>query len=89
VTSKGDDQLQRKTTPAAINTDAITFEDFLNGEFSAKFFNGSWWSDTELQWKDKVYAHFSLYIYMYRYKHTQTLYIWSMVLRSLLNISKL
>ncbi len=39
---------------AALNTDAITFDEFLSGEFSAKFFNGSWWSDTELQWKDQV-----------------------------------
>ncbi len=37
-----------------MNTDAITFDEFLSGEFSAKFFNGSWWSDTELQWKDQV-----------------------------------
>ena len=34
--------------------DAITFEEFINSEFSAKTFNGSWWSETELQWKDTV-----------------------------------
>jgi len=33
--------------------DAITFEDFISRSFSAKTFNGSWWSNSELQWKDK------------------------------------
>jgi len=33
-------------------TDAITFEEFIQREFSSKTFNGSWWSDHELQWKD-------------------------------------
>jgi len=33
--------------------DAISFDDFISRSFSAKYFNGSWWSDTELQWKDK------------------------------------
>jgi dipeptidyl-peptidase-4 len=33
--------------------DAITFEEFISRSFSAKSFNGSWWSNTELQWKDK------------------------------------
>ena len=36
------------------NEDAISFEDFISRSFSAKYFNGSWWSNTELQWKDKV-----------------------------------
>ena len=35
-------------------SDKITFEEFINGNFSYKTFNGSWWSDTELQWKNKV-----------------------------------
>jgi len=33
--------------------DAITFDEFLSGEFGFKTFNGSWWSDEELQWKNK------------------------------------
>ena len=32
----------------------ITFEEFINGEFSFNTFKGSWSSSTELQWKDKV-----------------------------------
>ena len=36
------------------DSDKITFEEFINGNFSYKTFNGSWWSDTELQWKNKV-----------------------------------
>lgn len=31
---------------------AITFEEFITGAFSAKSFNGSWWSEYQLQWKD-------------------------------------
>ena len=34
--------------------DAITFDEFITSEFSHKTFNGSWWSSTELQWKNKV-----------------------------------
>ena len=34
--------------------DAITFEEFINGEFGYKSFNGSWWSETELQWENAV-----------------------------------
>lgn len=58
ATGKGDQHLmqRRQSSSSALvaNTDAITFEDFLSGEFTAKFFNGSWWSDTELQWKDQA-----------------------------------
>jgi len=36
-----------------VSEDAITFEDFISRSFSAKTFNGSWWSSSELQWKDK------------------------------------
>jgi len=36
-----------------VSGDAITFEDFISRSFSAKTFNGSWWSTSELQWKDK------------------------------------
>ena len=32
----------------------ITFEEFINEEFSFNTFKGSWSSSTELQWKDKV-----------------------------------
>ena len=35
-------------------SDAITFEEFIQREFSSRTFNGSWWSDTELQWEDTV-----------------------------------
>jgi len=35
-------------------SDAISFEEFISRSFSAKSFNGSWWSNTELQWKDKA-----------------------------------
>ena len=34
--------------------DGITFEDYITGRFNAKYFNGSWWSENELQWKDQV-----------------------------------
>ena len=34
--------------------DGITFEDYITGMFNAKYFNGSWWSENELQWKDQV-----------------------------------
>ena len=37
-----------------VSGDAITFEDFISGSLSTKTFNGSWWSTSELQWKDKV-----------------------------------
>merc|ERR1712223_234146 len=43
---------ERKNTYHSQAEDAITFEEFINREFSSKTFNGSWWSDTELQWKD-------------------------------------
>ena len=45
---------ERKNTYHSQAEDAITFEEFINREFSSKTFNGSWWSDTELQWKDTV-----------------------------------
>ena len=45
---------ERKNTYHSQAEDAITFEEFINREFSAKTFNGSWWSETELQWKDTV-----------------------------------
>ena len=32
----------------------VTFDEFIDGEFSAEFFNGSWWSADQLQWKDEV-----------------------------------
>jgi len=38
--------------PARVPDDAISFEEFLHGDFRAKGFNGSWWSDEELQWRD-------------------------------------
>ena len=31
----------------------ITFDEFLNYEFTAKSFNGSWYNDTMLQWRDR------------------------------------
>ena len=34
--------------------EGITFEEYITGKFSAKYFNGSWWSENELQWKDQV-----------------------------------
>jgi len=34
--------------------DAITFDEFVSNSFAAKTFNGSWWSNSELQWKDEV-----------------------------------
>ena len=30
----------------------FTFDEFLNNKFSAKYFRGSWWSNTELLIKD-------------------------------------
>jgi len=33
--------------------DAITFDEFVSNSFAAKTFNGSWWSNSELQWKDE------------------------------------
>ena len=31
----------------------ITFDEFLNYEFTARSFNGSWYNDTMLQWRDR------------------------------------
>ena len=45
---------QRFNTYFESQTDSITFEEFIQREFPSKTFNGSWWSDTELQWKDTV-----------------------------------
>ncbi len=38
----------------SLESDAFSFEDFITGSFSAKTFNGSWWSANQLQWSDKV-----------------------------------
>lgn len=32
--------------------DPVTFDEYLSSNFSAKLFNGSWWSPRELQWQD-------------------------------------
>ena len=53
LNNDGETSLSRNTYFAQAE-DAITFEEFINREFSAKTFNGSWWSETELQWKDTV-----------------------------------
>ena len=53
VNFNGENSVSRNTYNAQAD-DAITFEEFINSEFSSKTFNGSWWSDTELQWKDTV-----------------------------------
>ena len=34
--------------------DEFSFEDFITSKFSARSFNGSWWSNNELQWSDVV-----------------------------------
>ncbi len=31
----------------------ITFDDYINGRYSYKLFNGTWWSNTEIQWTDE------------------------------------
>ena len=49
----GENSVSRDTYNAQAD-DAITFEEFITSEFRSKTFNGSWWSDTELQWKDTV-----------------------------------
>ena len=55
MTSNGDPKHpNRKNSGGKVAADAITFDEFLNGDFAAKSFNGSWWSETELQWKDQV-----------------------------------
>lgn len=41
-------------TQKSSQNDAITFDEFISGHFSHKTFNGSWWSEKELQWKNKV-----------------------------------
>ena len=51
--------------------DAITFEDFISRSFSAKTFNGSWWSNSELQWKDKVWK-FVIVCTLYHYLRRAT-----------------
>jgi hypothetical protein len=33
----------------------VTLDDFLNANFTPNPFNGTWWSDTELQWIDQVW----------------------------------
>ena len=53
LNNEGDNSVSRDTYFSQAE-DAITFEEFINREFSSKTFNGSWWSDTELQWKDTV-----------------------------------
>ena len=53
VNFNGENSVSRNTYNSQAD-DAITFEEFINREFSSKTFNGSWWSDTELQWKDTV-----------------------------------
>ena len=53
LNNEGDNSVSRNTYFTQAE-DAITFEEFINREFSSKTFNGSWWSDTELQWKDTV-----------------------------------
>ena len=53
VNFNGENSVSRNTYNSQAD-DAITFEEFINSEFSSKTFNGSWWSDTELQWKDLV-----------------------------------
>lgn len=40
--------------PLSQGSEPITFEEFLSGAFRAKYFNGSWSSDTEIQWKDAL-----------------------------------
>ena len=45
--------------------EGITFEEFITRKFSAKTFNGSWWSNDELQWKDKVMTVFYLLMYFF------------------------
>ena len=32
--------------------DPITFDEFLSGTFRPKYYNGTWWSNNEIQWKD-------------------------------------
>ena len=46
--------ISRSNQETKIAEDAITLDDYLTGAFSAEFFNGSWWSENELQWQDKV-----------------------------------
>jgi len=33
--------------------DPITFEDYITAKFSARRFNGTWWSNDQLQWRDQ------------------------------------
>lgn len=38
---------------ASKSGEPITFDEFLSYEFSAKSFNGSWFSNNQIQWRDK------------------------------------
>ena len=49
-----DDDASPKSTYQRQSDDAITFDEFLTGHFAYKTFNGSWWSETELQWENEV-----------------------------------
>ena len=41
--------------------DAITFDEFVDGEFLAETFNGTWSTETTLQWDDEVDRYFKIY----------------------------
>ena len=40
--------------PFVADGDPITFEEFITSKFSPSYFNGSWWSSRELQWRDEA-----------------------------------
>ena len=49
------DRNRSTSTPAAplkATGEPITFNDYINSNFRAKYFNGSWFSDNQLQWRD-------------------------------------
>ena len=49
------DRNRSTSTPAAplkAAGEPITFNDYINSNFRAKYFNGSWFSDNQLQWRD-------------------------------------
>ena len=34
--------------------DPITFNDYVTGRFRPRSFNGTWWSENQIQWRDRA-----------------------------------
>ena len=54
VTLTADRNRNNDNEPFVADGDPITFEEFITSKFSPSYFNGSWWSSRELQWRDEA-----------------------------------